>query len=85
MPQATRQIAYSLKEIAEVLVKDQGIHDGIWGIYVKFGLSATNINNASMQNEMFPAAVVPVVELGIQRFEEANALTVDAAVVNPQK
>lgn len=77
------QVTFKLKEIAELLVKHQGIHEGHWGIFVRFGLNATNIGDSS--NEMYPSAIVPVTELGIQRFDEPNPLTVDAAVVNPTK
>jgi hypothetical protein len=34
-------------------------------------------------NEMRPAAIVPVMEIGLQKMEEENNLSVDAAKVNP--
>ena len=70
------------KIVAELLVKRQGLHEGLWGIVVEFGLGATNIspdNGATLT----PAALVPVLRIGIQPFAEANSLTVDAAIVNP--
>lgn len=75
------QIMFKVKQLAEILIKAQEIHEGHWGVSVRFGLSAGNIGDAS--GEMFPSALIPITELGIQRFDEPNALTVDAAVVNP--
>jgi hypothetical protein len=78
----TQQIyTFSYKEVAEALVKQQGIHEGLWGVYIKFGISATNIGPGPQ--EIVPAAIVPVLEVGIQRFKEESNLTVDAGKVNP--
>lgn len=78
---AETQYIYSYKELVEILVKHQNIHEGIWGLYIKFGLNALNIGPNRI--EIMPAAIVPVVELGIQIFKEENNLTVDASKVNP--
>jgi hypothetical protein len=75
--------AYGLKEIAELLVRDRGITEGHWGVYVKFGLQAGNVGPSP--KELFPAAIVPLMEFGIQRFDEPNALTVDAAQLQPKQ
>ena len=80
-----KQITFSHREVAEALVKDQGIHEGLWGIYVEFGIQGANISTDPESKNLLPAAVVPVLKLGIQRFGEENQLTVDAAQVNPQK
>jgi len=76
------QILFTYKEIAEALVKQEGIHEGFWGAYVEFGIAAANINLAP-DTDVTPAAIVRVQRMGLQRFEEANNLTVDAAEVNP--
>ena len=82
MPEA-RQIVFSYQEIAEALIKQQGIHEGLWGIYAEFGIAAANVNNAPGAG-LVPAAIVPLARMGIQKYEEeAPGLTVDAAVVNP--
>ena len=75
------QFVFGFRELAELLVKRQGIHDGLWGVSVKFGLSAMNVSQDGQ--ELRPAAIVPIMEIGIQRFNEASTLTVDAALVNP--
>jgi hypothetical protein len=75
------QIIYTFKELAALLVKDQDKHEGHWGVYVKFGISAMNVGQTD--NDIKPTALVPVLEIGLQKFEELNNLSVDAAVVNP--
>lgn len=77
------QILFNYKEVAEALIKKQNIHEGLWGIYLEFGLGAININTEQALDSLTPAAIVPVRRIGIQRFPEANSLTVDAAQVNP--
>jgi hypothetical protein len=81
MPEA-RQIIFSYQELAEALVKQQDIREGLWGLYVEFNITAANITGP--EGIFIPAAIVPVQRLGIQRFDaEVEGLTVDAAVVNP--
>lgn len=73
---------FEYKEIAEALLKQQGIHEGLWGISINFGLAAANIPGP-LGTGLLPAAIVPVMKIGIQRFDKPNALTVDAAEINP--
>jgi hypothetical protein len=82
MPEA-RQFTFTYQEIAEALVKQQGIHEGLWGVYVEFGIAAANVGTSPESNDVVPAAIVPIQRMGIQRFDEANNLTVHAAEVNP--
>ena len=75
------QIVFSFKEVAEALIKKHGIHDGVWGVFVRFGLQA---GNAGLdKSQILPTAIVPILELGLQKFDEENNLAVDAAEVNP--
>ena len=75
------QFTFTHKEIAETLVKRQGIHEGLWGIFIKFGIKGMNVGSSDA--DLLPAAIVPVVEIGLQRFEAENNLCVDASKVNP--
>jgi hypothetical protein len=78
-----RQITFSYQEVAELLVRHQDIHEGLWGVYFELGLGAANINPAPDANAV-PTALVPLQRMGIQKFdEEVKGLTVDAAAVNP--
>lgn len=82
MPEA-KIFEYTYKELAEVLVRNQDLHEGQWGIYIKFGIRGGNIA-AGPGGDVTPAAIIPVLKIGIQRFDEANNLTVDASEVNPK-
>ena len=82
MPEA-RQFTFTYQEIAKALIKQQGIHEGLWGVYVEFGIAAANIGTAPESTDLVPAAIVPIQRIGIQRFDEPSNLTVDAAEVNP--
>lgn len=74
-------IGYSFKELAALMVKDQGLHEGYWGVYVRFGINAANVG--ASDTDLRPTALVPIVELGLQKSEDLNNLSVDAAEVNP--
>jgi hypothetical protein len=76
---------FNHKEVAEALVKKQDLHEGIWGIYIEFGISAGNVSNQPDQADMTPAAIIPILKIGLQRFDKENNLSVDAAKVNPLK
>lgn len=82
MAEVTTRYTFNHKELVETLIKKQGLHEGLWMIYVEFGLSAVNAGPSDEQ--LLPAAVVPIVKIGIQKGEKENSLTVDAAKVNPQ-
>jgi hypothetical protein len=76
-------IAFTHKEVAEALIRYHGISEGLWGLFVEFGLGAANVTGEG--GDVFPAAIVPVNKLGLQRFEKPNNLTVDAAQINPKR
>jgi hypothetical protein len=75
------QYLFSYKELTELMVKKQGLHEGLWAVYVKFGINAGNISFGG--EEHLPTAIIPIMEIGIQRHDKPSALTVDAALVNP--
>jgi hypothetical protein len=79
MAEATNYL-FDYKEVAEALIKKQGLHEGLWHIGVEFGLAAQNIRTP---NGFAPAAIIPVNKIGLSRTEEPNNMTVDAAKVNP--
>lgn len=81
MPQI-KQVTFSHKEVAEALIRYNDIHEGLWGLYVEFGLAGANVS-LQPEGDLNPTAVVPIVKLGLQRFKEPNNLTADASVVNP--
>ena len=76
------QIVFKHKEVVEALLKHHGLHEGIWGLFVRFGLAAGNVGPTD--EELTPAAIIPVLEIGIQKFEKESNIAVDASKVNPR-
>jgi len=80
-----RNYAFTHKELAELLVQKQDIHEGHWGIFIEFALAAANVSGGPEDPNLLPAAIIPVKRIGIQKFDQPSPLTVDAALVNPIK
>ena len=76
------QITFTHKEVVEALLKKQGIHKGIWSIYLKFGIAAAMIGGSD--SDLYPSAIVPVLQIGLQKSKKENNLCADAAKVNPK-
>jgi hypothetical protein len=76
------QLFFTYKEVAEALVKQHGLHEGVWSVAINFGLKATNIGES--QTDLKPAAIIPILAIGLQKAEKETNLTVDAAKVNPR-
>jgi len=81
MPEVST-IVFSFKEVVIALLKAQGIHEGYWALTVRFGLNATNIG--ANEDEVRPTAMIPILELGLQKAEKETNISVDAAKVNPR-
>jgi hypothetical protein len=75
------QFTVPFKELAEVLVKHLDVHEGYWSVILKFGIhgATMSINNAPH----LPSAIVPILEIGINREDQLGPLGVDAALINP--
>jgi len=76
-----KSITLTHKETVEALIKYQNIHEGIWQLYVEFGIGAANI--ATGPDQFSPAAIVPINKIGLLRVEQEGPLTVDASKINP--
>lgn len=76
------QITFKHAEIVELLLKKHGIHEGIWGLFIKFGLNASNVGPT--EAEVMPAAIIAVLEIGLQKFDKESNIALDAAKVNPR-
>jgi hypothetical protein len=77
----TTQYIFSFQEVATALIKNNNIHDGLWGLYFEFGLSAANVGPGP--EDLKPAAIIPVMKIGLQKFDQPSNLCVNAAEVNP--
>jgi hypothetical protein len=80
MADATQYIL-NHKELATLLVKHVGVHEGYWQLSVAFNLGAGNMG--ASPEELNPMAFVAVNGVGVRRVDQANPLTVNAAEVNP--
>lgn len=81
MPEIS-QIGFKHTEIVELLLKKMNIHEGIWALFIKFGIGASNVGPT--ESELNPAAIIPILEIGLQKFEKETNISVDAAKVNPR-
>lgn len=81
MPE-TKNIVFTHKEVVEALIRYNNIHEGLWDLYIEFGLAGANVGPGP-GGDVNPAAIVPVLKIGLQRSEKPTNLTADAAVVNP--
>jgi hypothetical protein len=84
MPEAKNYI-FNYHELAELMIRKLDIHEGLWGVYFEFGLGGANVPTSPDSKTLSPAAITFIKGVGIQRFDVANNLTVDAAEVNPPK
>jgi hypothetical protein len=82
MPEVLNYV-FDHKELAEILIKKQDIHEGHWLIYIEFGFAAANVTSGPDDPSLLPSAIVPVRKIGIQKVDQPNQLSVDASIVNP--
>lgn len=83
MPEAN-QIKYDLKEIAALMLRDQGIRSGLWMIWTRFGHAVTNIApspDAPPGGVTGPGVISILTEVGIQKVDEPGPLSVDASEI----
>jgi len=79
LPEAS-QIEFKLKEVAEILVRAQGITEGHWMVFIRFGFAAANIDSGT--GELGPATISRIETIGIQRAPEPNSISVDASEIS---
>ena len=70
-----------LKELAELLVKHYGYHEGLWDLSVEFQLALGHLGPTP--KEVLPAALLGVSRVGLTRANQLGPFTVDASSVNP--
>ena len=79
MPEPAR-LMYELKELAEILVKEQKLKKGHWCLAVQYGLGA-GLVQGSYQGKAgtTPTALVGMLSIGIQEIDAPNDISVDAS------
>ena len=82
MPEAS-QYTFTHKELAAILVKQAGLHEGKWMLQITFAFGAAN--GGPTPEQMIPTAFAGVQTIGIQKApaDAPSSLVVDAAEVNP--
>jgi hypothetical protein len=71
-----------LKQLAEVLIKHFGYHEGLFDATFQFKLAVGAVNPHS-GIDPFPGAIVAIAGAGLIRAPKMNPHTVDAAKCNP--
>jgi hypothetical protein len=69
--------------MAEIMIKQLGLHEGLWGVYFEFSLVGSNVPFPPDGKILMPASINFIQKVGLQRFQTPNNLAVDAAKVNP--
>jgi hypothetical protein len=82
MPEVN-QFYFKYPEVIEALIKKAGLHEGKWQLIVNFGLGPVNMGPTP--DQIVPGAALAVIAIGLQKAtpESPEALTADAAVINP--
>ncbi len=74
---------HNLKELAEILVRHNGLHEGLYNLSIEFRIAVASVG--PVQQEALPSGVVSVAKIGLEKTDVMQANTVDAAVANPPK
>jgi hypothetical protein len=85
------QIYFDYNEIVELLVRKQGIQEGIWALSIEFGIAAANLGGikagddiSNPPSQVTPTALIPIQRIGIVKTDQLSNISVDAAKVNPK-
>lgn len=82
--QANEAIAsYDLRQIAELLVKQNGLHDGMYDVAIEFQMAVGPVAIGAPGTSALPGAIVAVNRIGLVKTDVQGAWTVNAADVNP--
>lgn len=73
----------SMRELAEVLIRHHGLHEGIYDTAIEFQFALGQVG-PDPQKPM-PGAMLGVSRIGLVKVNNAGPQSVDAAKVNPLK
>lgn len=74
-------VNFTLRELAEILIRHQGIHTGNYDMSVNFEIAVGAVGPSP--SNVLPGAMVGVSGFGLVPAMVAGPNTVDAAIVNP--
>jgi hypothetical protein len=72
---------FSLIELTEIIVKNQGLHESLYNLSVQFQIAVGAVGPSP--ELIGPGAMVGISRIGLSKTEEENIHTVNAAEVNP--
>ncbi len=78
---ATNPAPIPLKELATILIRHYGYHEGFYEVGVQFNIAVGSVGPDPTL--VAPGAVVAVAGIGLAKCPESSPLGVDASVVNP--
>lgn len=81
MVDANVPVNFTLRELAEIVIRHQGIHSGNYEISINFEIAVGAVGPSP--SNMLPGAMIGVSGFGLVPAIVAGPNTVDAAVVNP--
>jgi hypothetical protein len=73
---------HSLTELAEILVKHHGLHEGFYEIAFELQVG---IGSVGQDDQRLPGAAFGVKTVGLSRIDRLAPMSVDASKVNPAK
>lgn len=78
------QSPLELKEIAEILVKHYGLHEGLYDLAIEFQIGVGPVGHGG--EAPLPGGIVAVKKIGLMRTTKTGgSAVVDASVINPIK
>ena len=82
MAKVASQYRLTTKELAQLLIKECDLHEGLWSLSVEFAFSG--INAGPDENNIMPSAIIGVQSVGLARADAEGPLVFDAAALNPK-
>lgn len=74
---------YSLRELTEILLKTEGIHEGLYNLSIEMMFAVGAVGPSP--EKTIPGASIGISKIGISMADKVGPHTVDAAEVNPKK
>ncbi|MGC2458545.1 MAG: hypothetical protein WA435_11190 [Gallionellaceae bacterium] len=84
MAEITR-IEFTNKDLAILMLKDQGIHEGNWVLQAKFSFGAMNMGTTPEATDVVPSGIIGIAGMGLELTPQPLPFSINAAEVNPKK
>lgn len=81
MSKSTDLLMYSLSDLAALLLKDKGIHEGHYETAIEFQVVVGAVGPS--EESVLPGVMLGVKSFGLRKVDAPNPLSVDASVANP--